>query len=390
VINISNNPSYSKELISLLNNILEPIEQFSGVVDIQNKYPEELLSKLKANKLFYSFVPKDLEGMGLNLLSFNLLLYEIGKRLPSLALSLFTHTQVLEYLKMISPNMYTKVIKNNDILALAITEPGAGTDIKKMETKIISKNGKRVIKGIKSMVTNGAYADRFLIICKTGENEFASCLLHKNNGVEIETILDLLGMRGSGISRITLREIEIKDEQILDRGKKVLNDLFYILALGRIFTSSTALGITYAALEELLKWGTRREVLGKKLIEFDNLKQNVGEFIADAELCGEFLNLISRNLERLNKSDLSYYSSIIKYKTTSLAKKIVDLAMTIYASHGYLKGTRIERLYRDVKAFEFIEGSNEALRSYVFKVVLKRFSNNANYLLSIGGSAWKI
>lgn len=382
--NISTN--YSKELISLLDNILEPIEQFSGVVDIRNRYPKELLTQLKNNKLFFSFVPKDLGGIGLNFLSFNLLLYEIGKRLPSLSLSLFTHTQVMEYLKMTSLNIYNKVIRSNGITALAITEPGAGTDIRKIETMIINKNGKKMIKGIKSMVTNGAYANWFLIICRTRENEFVSCLLHKDNGVEIEGALDLLGMRGSGISRISLRETEIEEEQILERGKSVLNNLFYILALGRIFTSSTALGITYAALEELLKWGTRREVLGRKLIEYDNLKQSVGEIIANAELCGEFLYSISSKLNKLNKSDLSYYSSILKYKTASLAKKTVDLAMTIYASHGYLRGTRIERLYRDVKAFEFIEGSNEALRSHVLKMVLKRFNNNVNLLLSIGGS----
>ncbi len=376
--------AYTSELINLLDKALESIEQFSGVVDIQNKYPQELMIELENHILFKALVKKDLGGIGLGLTSFNILLYEIGKRLPALSLSIFTHTQVLEYLRKVSPNIYKAIVKDNDISALAITEPSAGTDIKNLETRVTRKNGRIVINGIKSMVTNGAYAKWFLVLCKTSENEFVSCLLHIDDGVEIESVLDLMGMRGAGLSRIILKDVEIREEQILDRGKNVLKDMFYILALGRLFTSSTALGIAYAALEELLKWSVRRTVLGKKLVEFDNIKQEVGEYIADAEICGAYLLSLSSNWDSLDKLMLPYYSSIIKIKTTTLAKRITDLAMTIYASHGYLKGTRIERLYRDVKAFEFIEGSNEALRSYVFNSLLKRFNKGNKFFLSLG------
>ncbi len=383
------NNTHSENLLSLMRNILEAVEQLAGVVDIKNIYPAELLRKLRESKFFSVSITTEKGGLGLDIKDLVLLLYEVGKRLPALSLSLFTHLQVLEYLKNVSPQLFEKVSQEvttkGSIMALAITEPGAGTDIKKIESKLERKNNGYLLRGIKSMVTNGLYADWFLVLCKDPNGDYATCLVPKDKGVEINAVLELSGMRGSGISRVVFDEINIDKEHIIDQGKSVLRNLFYILSLGRLFTASTSLGIAYTGIEEIFRWGTRREILGKKLIEYDNVIQAIGKFASDIEIYWIFINELARNWNSIEGGNKSYLAALIKHSSTRLAKEIIDFAMTLYGSHGYVRGTRIERIYRDVKAFEFIEGSNEALKAYVYKTMLKRFQNNLDLLTYPGG-----
>ena len=122
-----------RKALSLLERVLEVLEQYSGIVDIENKYPEDLMNILKQEKVFAMMVESEYGGLGLDYVSALYVLREFSRRIPALALSVFTHSQVLEYLKVSRHDLYEEIAKknkqniksNNAIITifLAYTEP---------------------------------------------------------------------------------------------------------------------------------------------------------------------------------------------------------------------------------------------------------------------------
>jgi len=368
----------------LLTKIVDIIEQFSGPTDIENKYPDELLSALISAKLFKVNVSKKWGGLELDWISILYVIREISRRIPALGLSLCTHIQAIEYLKRFKPEIMEEIFSHEDspIFSLAITESVAGTDLKKISTKIREIDGILTLEGSKSMVTNGIYCDYFLVLAKDHNRDFSVVIVRKSKNIEVVAPVDVLGMRGAGIARVSFKEVELREGSILHKGKMALKNLLSMLSLGRLMTAAIAMGIIETALQEIFNWATVREVLNRNLIEYDNVKLTIGEIISYSDMLRNYITATARKLQA-NK-DISFNAAVIKFASSEIAKKAVDFAFRLFASHGYSRGTIIEKLYRDVKALEFMEGSNEALLNYVFHTINKKFKNNERLLCLFG------
>ncbi|MGQ4891556.1 MAG: acyl-CoA dehydrogenase family protein [Candidatus Njordarchaeia archaeon] len=360
---------------SIEKRFLPVLKEEAGKVDEINKYTDNLIKAINENKLLLLTVEENLGGLNSNFPTTITILRLIARELPALSLSLSTHIQVLNYLKNINPDLYKEVVenivKNGSFLAVAITEPAAGTDIKKIETKIVDKGDKVVVSGLKSVVTNGLYANYYLLLVKDSDNQFALALVPRGNNVEELETVNMIGTRGAGITKTRFNDVEIPKNHVLESGKIVYRSLFNMLSQGRLSTAAMALGIVDSALESIFEWGNTREVLGKKLIEYDHVKQRVGEIASTAETL--WLHILITAMEADEDKDISYDASMAKQATTDLAIKAANFALTLYGSHGFVKNSKLDRLYRDAKSTEFIEGSNEALRSYIHGILMRRF-----------------
>ena len=357
------------------NDVLPMLREESVKVDESNRYTDELMETVTREKLLLMTVEKELGGLGANFPTIIATLRLIARELPALALSLSTHIQVLNYLKGINRNLYEEVVKDieneESFLAVAITEPAGGTDIKKIKTKVEEVETKAIVNGLKSVVTNGAYAKHYLMLAKNNEEQFALIFVPKTKGIEDLEVVDMIGTRGAGITKTKFSNVEIPKNYVLESGKIVYKSLFNMLSQGRLSTASMALGIVDTALESIFKWGSKREVLGKKLIEYDHVKQRVGEIASTAESL--WIHILNAAMMVEEGRDTSYDAAITKQTSTDLAIKVSNFALTLYGSHGFMKNSRLDRLYRDAKSTEFIEGSNEALKSYIHGILLKRF-----------------
>ncbi len=365
---------YWDEANSFLDDFIGDVEKAVKSFDEKNVYSDDLLSSLKKKKALVLTIEEDKGGLGLNIPTVLYILRRISSISPTVSLSLSTHIQVLDYLKKVNVELYNEiandVAENGSILSIAITEPGAGTDIKKIET-IIEQSGENVsIKGIKSVVTNGIYAKYFFILGKGLDGAFATVLLPRDERVETLEIVDIAGTRGAGIIKAKFNNT-VNKKYFLETGKPVFRSLFRMLSLGRLFTASSGLGVADALVSETFKWASQREILGKKLIDFDNVKQAIGEIVSLAEVLWTHILTTGINFDR--GKDISYDATLTKFLSTDLARKMANIAASLHGSHGYKRGTVIERFYRDVKSMEFIEGSNDALRAYIHGVVKRRF-----------------
>ncbi|MHA1615688.1 MAG: acyl-CoA dehydrogenase family protein [Candidatus Njordarchaeales archaeon] len=371
----------NQDVCALFNNLREKVEQYSGLIDLENKYPEELLNTLKENGVLSVTLPQDVGGKNWNILETVLFLRLIGSISPALGLSLMVHCQVCGILKSAMDrfkDLLGKISQEGVICGLGITEIGGGSDISKIETVAKLEDDSLIINGEKSFVTNAVYADIFAILTKLPKNDWGIIIVEKNDSVEVAPSLKLVGMRGSGISKVFFRNTKIPKENLVASGKDALKLLFTVINFGRIATAAISIGVVDRLLNEALKWITTRQVFQKYLSENEYVQQRIAELASRAETA--WLATIRAAREMDDGKDAKYLAAISKLEASKVAMDTALYIMHLFASHAYVQGSIIERFYRDAKALEIMEGTSEVQRILIFKEILKRYEKNQSIL----------
>ena len=369
-------------IIEIFKKVENDIIKLSEEMDTKNKIPKELFETLKKEKILAMLIPKNLKGLGLNYFSAVHLMRLIGGISPALGLSLMVNTQVSEILKSNIgkySDILTKFSDGETIGGLAITEVEAGSDVDKISTIITKRDGKLVLSGEKSFVTNGAYADIFAVLAKKADDkEFILALVEKTDRVIIESVYDLVGMRGAGVAKVLFSNVEIEERFIVAEGKEALKLTLNTINLGRIFTAAISVGVVEHLLKTMLEWTSNREVFGKPLIKNEYIQQRIAELAAKAETAW----LATLNAARLldDEKDPRYITSVAKLEAGRVAMEASIYGMHLLASHGYYRGSSIEKYYRDAKALEIMEGTSEIQRATIFRTLIKRFKKGEDLI----------
>jgi len=362
----------SQRVTEIFDKIREAVEQYSGVMDIENKIPDKLLEVLRENKIHALTLSENYGGLNLGIQETIIFLRLIGSISPALGLSLMVHYQVCEILKKKELEEFLSVVSSrNSFEGLGITELSGGSDISKIETIAKVSDDSIIINGQKSFVTNALYADFFAILARVGAKELGLIIVEKKDGVEVGPTLKLIGMRGSGISRVIFRDAEVPKKNLIATGKEALKLTFHALNFGRIATGAISIGVADRLLSEMMKWINVRELFGKKLSDNEYVQQRIADITARAEAA--WLATIKAAEKMDAGEDARFLASISKLEASKVAMDTAVYAMQLLASHAYIQGSIIEKFYRDVKALEIMEGANEVQRMLIFRELMRRF-----------------
>ena len=362
----------SQRVTEIFDKIRETVEQYSGVMDIENKIPDKLLEVLRENKIHALTLSENYGGLNLGIQETIIFLRLIGSISPALGLSLMVHYQVCEILKKKELEEFLSVVSSrNSFEGLGITELSGGSDISKIETIAKVSDDSIIINGQKSFVTNALYADFFAILARVGAKELGLIIVEKKDGVEVGPTLKLIGMRGSGISRVIFRDAEVPKKNLIATGKEALKLTFHALNFGRIATGAISIGVADRLLSEMMKWINVRELFGKKLSDNEYVQQRIADITARAEAA--WLATIKAAEKMDAGEDARFLASISKLEASKVAMDTAVYAMQLLASHAYIQGSIIEKFYRDVKALEIMEGANEVQRMLIFRELMRRF-----------------
>ncbi len=359
------------------------LEKYSAKMDEENRIPEELLATLRSEKIFGLMIPEKYGGLGYSIAEAAVFSRFIGRYSPALALSIMVNSQVAELLydnETYFEDYLKKIASGEFIGGLGITEVGGGSDINRIKTVFKINDDKAIVNGEKSFLTNGLYADVFALLGKTSENEFVLGIVPKTSGVEIVRTLDLVGMRGAGVAIVRFDNVEIPKKNIVYLGKTALVKTLEIINRGRIFTAASSVGVVEALLDNIISWVQEREVFGKKLSDNDYIQQVVGDIASDIESVWATVLLAGLRMDK--GLDARNLISVAKLNGAKVAMRAAVISMQILASHGYIRGSLVDRLYRDAKALEIMEGTNEVQRMNIFKQLL-RSHKKGKHLISI-------
>ncbi|MDL2280658.1 acyl-CoA dehydrogenase family protein [Selenomonadales bacterium OttesenSCG-928-I06] len=262
------------------------------------------------------------------------------------------------------------------LIAFALTEPNAGSDVNGIATTAVKKGDKYVINGNKIFITSGSVAKYFCIFAKVvedGEKKLSCFLAEKDTpGLIIGRDEEKLGLHGSATTQLFFENLELPESALLGKVGDGFKIAFQSLNKGRLNNATQAIGLTQAALEAASVYAKTRVQFGKPISEF----QAIQFMIADMEIGIEAARLMldhsaTKYIE--NAPDLMKYASCTKVFCSDLANKATADAIQIFGGYGYCTEYPVERFFRDAKIFPIFEGSNQIQRMIIAKAVLKEY-----------------
>jgi len=261
--------------------------------------------------------------------------------------------------------------------SLGLTEPACGTDLSSIKTKARKKDGKWILNGTKSFITNAPICDIAVVLSKIyeGEAEQGTGLFIVERGMtgfSTSAPMEKMGYHGSPTGELIFEDCALPLSALLGEEGQGFAQAMRTLEFGRIGMASGAVGIARACFDEAVKYSKEREAFGHKICKF----QEVSFKIADMKMLidtGQLLARYAAWLMDINDPEGDVLSRCAKVFATEAATKISSWALQIHGGYGYLSEFPIERLYREAKLGEIGEGTNEIQRVLIARDCLERW-----------------
>lgn len=268
-----------------------------------------------------------------------------------------------------------KMISGDIIGALAMTEPGAGSDLAAMKTKAVKDGNEWVLSGSKIFITNGMYADLVIVCAKTSTDSGAkgiSLFLVDTSlpGFSRGKRLKKIGQHTSDTAELYFDNLRISQDSLLGELDKGFIHLMTELPRERLGCAIQAIGANDGTLEETINYVKDRQVFGQAVGKFQNTRFKLAELKAQQELCRAYLNLCTEKLKthEMTADD----AAILKLTTTQAQCKISDECLQLFGGYGYTREYKISRFYADARIQTIYGGTSEIMKEVIARSLLGR------------------
>lgn len=343
------------------------ITPYANDFEREGRLPEELLERIGAAGLWAPFLPREVGGGGMDLVTLGHIHEEVGRGCSSVRSLLTVHTMVAWALQRWgSPaqrEQWTSALCSGAVLgAFCLSEPEAGSDATGIQTTAVETGGGWVLNGVKTWITNGQRADLFLVFARTADSIGAFLVPRSTPGVEVRAIPEILGTRGSMLGKVSFRDVRLGLDALLGpSGFTAGMMLTGTLDLGRYSVAAGSVGIIQACLEACATYTTRRTVGGTALRNLQLIQAKVTDMVTDVRAARLLVGEAGR-LKDAGEAATIMATWVAKYFASTAAAKHSSEAVQIHGANGCGPDYPVARLYRDAKVMEIIEGSNEVQR----------------------------
>lgn len=261
--------------------------------------------------------------------------------------------------------------------ALAITEPGAGSDATGMRTTFREEGDEIVINGSKTFITNGDVADLYLLFGKwegiaNAKDAISVLILEKGTpGLSVVRLEDKMGHRASSTATLAFDNCRVPRANLLGNPGDGLKILFASLNKSRPSVAAHALGIARAAFEDATAYINERRQSGKRILEFQGIQFMLADLASEMALVESFLWQLADRIDN-GAEDFGIDASLLKMRATDLAMRVTTDGVQLLGGYGYCKDFRMERLMRDAKITQIWEGTNQVHRQLIGRSFLQR------------------
>lgn len=262
------------------------------------------------------------------------------------------------------------VILGNMVSAIAITEPGAGSDVKNIRTTAVREGDHYIINGSKTFITNGVYGDFFITAVKTdptkGAKGISLILIDRNApGVSARKI-DKMGWHASDTAELSFDNVKVPVGHLLGEEGAGFGYLMDGLQLERLTAAIQSIATAEFTLKYTMEYINVREAFGKKLQEFQVIRHRIAQMVADIKTTKAFVNYCC---DLQNDGIYAVEDcSVAKLQANELAISIVHQCLQLFGGYGFTEDYKIARLYRDVRAGTIIGGTSEIMLEIIAKM----------------------
>jgi isovaleryl-CoA dehydrogenase len=348
-------------------------------IDRTDQFPMDLWRKMGDLGVLGITVPEAYGGANMGYLAHMIAMEEISRASASVGLSYGAHSNLC--VNQINRNgnetqkakYLPKLISGEHVGALAMSEPGAGSDVISMKLRAQDKGGYYLLNGNKMWITNGPDADTLVVYAKTepelGARGVTAFLIEKTmKGFSIAQKLDKLGMRGSHTGELVFENVEVPAENILggvNNGAKVLmSGLDYeraVLAAGPI-------GIMQSVMDNVVPYIHDRKQFGQSIGEFQLMQGKVADMYTVLQAGRSFCYTVGKNLDKLGLEHVRQVRKDCASVILWCAEKATWMAgegVQIFGGNGYINEYPLGRLWRDAKLYEIGAGTSEIRRMLI-------------------------
>ncbi|CAN7193082.1 isovaleryl-CoA dehydrogenase [Bosea sp. LjRoot9] len=359
----------------------EKIAPRAEEIDKTNTFPRDLWPQMGALGLHGITVKEEDGGAGLGYLEHVVAIEEVSRASASVGLSYGAHSNLC--INQIARNgtpaqkakYLPKLISGEHVGALAMSEPGAGSDVVSMKTKAVKKGDRYVLTGNKMWITNGPVAETLVVYAKTdpeaGSRGISAFLIEKGmKGFSTAQKLDKLGMRGSDTCELVFEECEVPEENVLGSVGRGVNVLMSGLDYERVVLSAGPLGIMQAALDVVMPYVHERKQFGQAIGEFQLVQGKLADMYVMMNACKAYVYAVAKACDRgeTTREDAAGAILISAEKATQIALDAIQLL----GGNGYINDYSTGRLLRDAKLYEIGAGTSEIRRMLIGRELFQK------------------
>ncbi len=349
-------------------------------IDKTDQFPMDLWKKMGDVGVLGVTVEEEYGGAGMGYLEHCIAMEEISRASASVGLSYGAHSNLCVNQIRRNGNLdqkaryLPKLITGDHVGALAMSEPGAGSDVVSMSLRADKKGDRYVLNGSKMWITNGPDADVLVIYAKTdseaGPKGITAFLVEKNfPGFSVAQKLDKLGMRGSHTGELVFEDCEVPEENILGELNKGVHVLMSGLDYERSVLAAGPLGIMDAAMDVVLPYVHERKQFGQPIGEFQLMQGKLADMYTTMNACKAYVYAVAKACDRgqTTRKDAAGAILYAAEKATWMALE----AIQVLGGMGYISDTPTGRLLRDAKLYEIGAGTSEIRRMLIGRELFK-------------------
>ena len=348
-------------------------------IDRNDQFPMDLWRKFGDLGVLGITVSEQYGGADMGYLAHMVAMEEISRASTSIVLSYGAHSNLC--VNQINRNgneaqkakYLPKLISGEHIGALAMSEPGAGSDVISMKLKAEDKGGYYLLNGNKMWITNGPDADTLVVYAKTepelGARGVTAFLIEKGmKGFSVAQKLDKLGMRGSHTGELVFQNVEVPAENVLGQVNGGAKVLMSGLDYERAVLTGGPLGIMQAVMDNVVPYIHDRKQFGQSIGEFQLIQGKVADMYTVLQAGRSFAYTVAKNLDMLGQEHVRQVrkdcASVILW-TAEKATWMAGEGIQIHGGNGYINEYPLGRLWRDAKLYEIGAGTSEIRRMLI-------------------------
>ena len=362
-------------------NEVAPVAQETDELE---QFPAETVKKMAKAGFMGIPVPKEYGGQGCDPLTYAMCVEELAKVCGTTSVVVSAHTSlcidpILTYGTEEQKQKYIPDLASGKKLgAFGLTEPGAGTDAQGQQTKAVLDGDEWVLNGSKCFITNGSYADVYIIIAVTGVvekrgrkmKEISSFIVEKGTpGFSFGTKEKKMGIRGSATYELIFEDCRIPKENLLGPQGKGFGIAMHTLDGGRIGIASQALGLAEGALEKTIAYVQERKQFGRAISKFQNTQFQIADMATKVEAAK--LLVYKAAMAKAAQKVYSVEAAMAKLYAAEVAMEVTTKCVQLHGGYGYIREYDVERMMRDAKITEIYEGTSEVQRMVISGNVIK-------------------
>jgi len=354
----------------------ERVAPVAGELDLEGRFPYELVAELAELGLMGLPIPDDYGGAGGDTVSYAIAIEELTRVDSSVAITVAAHTSLgtMPILMYGSDDQKERwlpdLASGKRLAAFGLTEPGAGSDAGNTRTTAELRDGQWVINGSKLFITNAGTDITWgvTITARTGEDEISNIVVENGTrGYGISAPMKKLGWRASDTRELSFEDVSVPEENLLGPRGAGFKQFLEILDGGRISVAAMGVGLAQGAYDLAYAYAKEREQFGKPISSFQAVRFKLADMATEIE-AGRALVYKAAWLKDEGR-EFAREAAMAKLYTGELSARIAGAALQLHGGFGYMEEAAISRLYRDQKILEIGEGTNEVQRMVIARLL---------------------